>query len=51
MYIVWTELDPALAYTPKVTAEVVKRLEAATPLVEYLNRPLREAARKAQFLL
>jgi uncharacterized protein (DUF2461 family) len=40
MYIVWTSLDPEIAYGPNLLGEVVQRFRAATPLVEFLNRPL-----------
>jgi uncharacterized protein (TIGR02453 family) len=39
-YVLFTTLDPALATTPKVFKEIMTRLEAMTPFVEYLNRPL-----------
>ncbi len=39
-YILWAKLDPALATTPKLFVELANRLEAMTPFVEYLNRPL-----------
>jgi uncharacterized protein (TIGR02453 family) len=34
-----TELEAALALTPKILPEVVKRFEAVAPLVEFLNEP------------
>ncbi len=40
-YCFFMMLDPALATTPKLFGEVVKRFEAMTPFVEYLNGPLR----------
>jgi uncharacterized protein (TIGR02453 family) len=39
-YILWAKLDPALATTPKLFVELANRIEAMTPLVEFLNRPL-----------
>lgn len=33
-------LETALATTPKLLPEAVKRFEAMTPLIEFLNRPL-----------
>jgi uncharacterized protein (TIGR02453 family) len=39
-YVLFTSLDPGLATTPKVFTEIVTRLEAMTPFIEYLNRPL-----------
>jgi len=39
------ELDPGLAATPKLYPELVKRLRAMTPFVEFLNAPLVAARR------
>lgn len=39
-YLLDTQLDPALATTPELLGEIVVRLEAMTPFVEFLNRPL-----------
>lgn len=39
-YCLFTTLDPALATTPKLFQEVVKRFEAITPFIEFLNEPL-----------
>jgi uncharacterized protein (TIGR02453 family) len=36
----WVELDPALATSPKLKAEIAKRFRAMAPMVELLNRPL-----------
>ncbi len=45
-FILYIELDAALATTPKLLPEIVTRLEAMAPFVEYLNRPLaRKTAR------
>ena len=45
-FILYIELDAALATTPKLLPEIVTRLEAMVPFVEYLNRPLaRKTAR------
>lgn len=38
-----TRIDPALAMTPKLLKEIVKRFEALTPFVEFLNGPLRRS--------
>jgi uncharacterized protein (TIGR02453 family) len=40
MYIVWTSMEPAIAYGPGLLAEVSQRFRAGTALVEFLNRPL-----------
>ena len=42
------ELDPKLATTPKLFGEIVTRIEAMTPFIEFLNRPLlrRQAKQK-----
>jgi len=39
-YLLDTQLDPKLATTPKLLGELVSRIEAMTPFVEFLNRPL-----------
>ena len=39
-WILDTALDPALATTDRLYPEIVDRLRAMTPLIEYLNRPL-----------
>jgi uncharacterized protein (TIGR02453 family) len=36
----WVELDPVLATSPKLKAEIVKRFRAMAPVVELLNKPL-----------
>jgi uncharacterized protein (TIGR02453 family) len=47
-YLLDARLDPKLATTPKLLTELVKRIEAMTPFVEFLNRPLiaRQTKRK-----
>src|SRR5580658_9078347 len=39
-YLLDTELDPKLAVTPKLLGELVSRLQAMTPFIEFINRPL-----------
>ena len=39
-HVVMAHLDPAVATTPKLFGEVVKRFEVMTPLIEFLNEPL-----------
>jgi uncharacterized protein (TIGR02453 family) len=39
-FTLYQELDPALALSPKIVKEIVTRLEAMAPFVEFLNRPL-----------
>jgi uncharacterized protein (TIGR02453 family) len=39
-YLLDTQLDPKLATTPKLLGELVTRIGAMTPFVEFLNRPL-----------
>jgi uncharacterized protein (TIGR02453 family) len=39
-YLLDTKLDPKLATTPELLGELVKRIEAMAPFVEFLNRPL-----------
>ena len=36
----WVELDAALATSPKLKSEIVKRFKAMVPIVELLNKPL-----------
>ena len=45
-WLFWTMLDPALATTPQLLPEIVKRLRAMTPFIEFLNRPLAAAPRR-----
>jgi uncharacterized protein (TIGR02453 family) len=39
-YLLDTQLDPKLATTPNLLGEIVARIEAMTPFMEFLNRPL-----------
>ncbi len=39
-YLLDTKLDPKLATTPKLFTELAARIEAMTPFIEFLNRPL-----------
>jgi len=39
-YLLDARLDPKLATTPQLLTEIVKRIEAMTPFVEFLDRPL-----------
>jgi uncharacterized protein (TIGR02453 family) len=39
-YLLEGKIDPKLATTPKLFGEIVARIEAMTPFVEFLNRPL-----------
>ncbi len=48
MYIVWVELPTDLVFTPDFLADLSARFEAATPFLEYLNRPIQLAAQKAK---
>ncbi|HXJ42813.1 MAG TPA: DUF2461 domain-containing protein [Bryobacteraceae bacterium] len=45
-FVAYAELDPALATSPKLLPEIVKRLEVMTPFVEYLNSALRPPGAK-----
>lgn len=47
-YLLWSNLEPKLAATPKLFGELVSRFEAAAPFIEYLNQPLiaQQAKRK-----
>jgi uncharacterized protein (TIGR02453 family) len=39
-YLLYVELDPEIATTPALFTEVLKRLKAMAPFIEFLNRPL-----------
>lgn len=39
-YLLDSRLDPKLATTPELLGEIAARIEAITPFVEFLNRPL-----------
>lgn len=45
----YTTLDPAIATTPRLFAELVRRFRAMTPLIEFLNAPLVAANRRRRF--
>jgi uncharacterized protein (TIGR02453 family) len=45
-YLLYVELPPDLATTPALYTEVVKHFRALTPLVEFLNAPLRGQHKK-----
>ena len=47
-YLLDTKLDPKLATTPKLFTELVTRIEAMTPFIEFLNRPLLARQRKTE---
>lgn len=44
-WYVWTLLDPTLATTPKLFPEILKRFRVMTPLIQFLNAPLKPAQR------
>lgn len=50
-YFYDTRLDPALATTPKLTGEIVKRLQAMTPMANFFNRALAVKSKKREILL
>ena len=39
-YLLYVELDAGIATTPALFTELVKRLKAMSPFIEFLNRPL-----------
>ena len=39
-YVLWATLSPDIITTPRLYREIVKRFEAITPFVEFLDRPL-----------
>ncbi|MBI2679639.1 MAG: DUF2461 domain-containing protein [Candidatus Solibacter usitatus] len=45
-WLFYVILDPKLATTPKLQDELVKRLRAITPFVDFLNRPLLGESKK-----
>lgn len=49
-YVLSANLDPKLATSPKLLPEIVSRIDAMTPFVEFLNRPLlaRQAKQKRE---
>jgi uncharacterized protein (TIGR02453 family) len=53
-YLLDTKIEPKLATTPKLAAELLARIEAMLPFVEFLNAPLiarrTQAKRNAAFL-
>jgi uncharacterized protein (TIGR02453 family) len=46
-FLFYVLLDPAIAATPKLEQEVIKRFRAVTPFLEFLNAPLAKAKRSA----
>ena len=45
-YVLMKSADPALATTPKLLPEIVKRFEAMAPFVDFLNQPLADRAKQ-----
>jgi len=45
-WLYFVTLEPGMATTPKLLAEVRKRFEVMMPLIEFLNAPLVKAAKK-----
>ena len=43
-FLFYVLLDPAIAATPKLEQEMVKRFRALTPFLEFLNAPLAKAS-------
>ncbi len=39
-YLLGAKMDPELAVTPKLLREIVSRIEAMTPFIQFLNQPL-----------
>ncbi|HML18591.1 MAG TPA: DUF2461 domain-containing protein [Bryobacteraceae bacterium] len=46
-WVYYTTLEPEIATTPKLLAEVVKRYKAMAPVLEELNKPLSKAPSRA----
>ena len=49
-YLLAARLDPKLATTPKLFHEIVARIEAMTPFIAFLNRPLLSQKRKKELI-
>ena len=51
-WVVYVLLKPAMATTPRLLPELVRRFRAMTPFVEFLNAPVvrRRAERKLEEL-
>jgi uncharacterized protein (TIGR02453 family) len=47
-FLFYVLLDPAIAATPKLEQEVVKRFRVLTPFLDFLNAPLASAAKKSR---
>ena len=47
-WMLYVELDPALATSPKLMKEISARFEAIAPLVDFLNRPLLAQGKKRE---
>jgi uncharacterized protein (TIGR02453 family) len=49
-FLLDTKIDPKIATTPKLLSEIVTRMEAMAPFLEFLNRPLvaRQAKQKKE---
>jgi uncharacterized protein (TIGR02453 family) len=45
-FLLYIELDPALATSPQLESELVKRFRALTPFLDFLNAPFVSAAKK-----
>lgn len=44
-FLLFRPLEVSIATTPKLYREIVKRFQAVTPFLEFLNRPLKQASR------
>jgi uncharacterized protein (TIGR02453 family) len=50
-WLVYVTLEPAIATTPKLFTEVVKRIRAMAPFLAFLNTPLLAAAKASRQML
>ncbi|HYM10358.1 MAG TPA: DUF2461 domain-containing protein, partial [Bryobacterales bacterium] len=48
-WLYWVMLDPALAASPKLLAEIRKRFEVMMPFLEFLNKPVIKARKPLVF--
>ncbi len=45
-WLLWSKLDPAMATTPRLFVEILKRFRAMAPFIDFLNAPLANLRRK-----
>jgi uncharacterized protein (DUF2461 family) len=50
-WLYYTTLDPAIATTPKLVSELIKRFKVMLPVLEELNKPLSKSRSRAAALM